>query len=227
MARAVSTLAARRRVRPLGGRGRPALRRIAPPGGLIGTAAPRLRAALARHDDDASHAVVLEAVARSLRGGTSIACALHEAADMLPPGPVAADLRAALTRHERGAPIVAVVDAWVAADPSSSRALAGAALAIGSEFGGARARALDGAAAGLRDRADLAREVRALTSQARSSTLVMVVAPVVFAVYAWTTDHRIAVLMLTTPLGWSCLASGILLDGIGAWWMAKLAARIA
>ena len=186
----------------------------------------RLRTALAGRDGDAEHAVVLEAVARSLRGGASLVVALHEATDALPPGPVADELRAALVRHDRGAPVIAVVDAWVAADPTPARSLAGAALALGSELGGARARALDGAAAGLRDRADLAREVRALTTQARSSTLVMVLAPVAFALYAWTSDHRVAVLMLTTPLGWSCLALGLLLDAVGAWWMATIVGRV-
>jgi tight adherence protein B len=186
-----------------------------------------LRRALAGGDGDTDHAAVLEAVARSLRGGASLAGALHEATGALPPGPVAEQLRTALIRHDRGAPVVSVIDAWVAADPTSSRSLAGAALAMGSELGGARARALDGAGAALRDRADLAREVRALTTQARSSTLVMVVAPVAFALYAWTNDHRVAALMLTTPLGWSCLGLGILLDAVGAWWMARLVARVA
>ena len=223
----MSAFAVRRRARALraqpdpgAGRGRRLVRPSCP---LVS----RLLGALASREADAEHAVVLEAVARSLRGGASLARALHEAAGALSVGPVAADLRAALTRHDRGAPVVAVVDAWVAADPTSSRSLAGAALALGSELGGARARALDGAAAGLRDRADLAREVRALTTQARSSTLVMVLAPVAFALYAWTNDHRVGVLMFTTPLGWSCLAMGLALDAVGAWWMAKLVGSVA
>jgi len=188
--------------------------------------ADRLRARRGAADADTDHAILLECVARSLRGGASLAHALVEAADSLPASPAVVELRSALALYDRGASVTAVVEAWVAADPSVARALAGAALALGADVGGARARALDGAADALRDRADLSREVRALSSQARSSALVMVLAPVAFVGLAWTTDRRVAVLMCTTPFGWTCLAGGLVLDAAGAWWMHRLTARV-
>jgi tight adherence protein B len=180
-----------------------------------------------RDRDDADHAALLEAVARSLRGGASLALALGEAVVSVPPCLAADELHAALARHERGAPVIAAIEAWSGGAPTAARSEAGAALALGSDLGGARAQALEGAAASLRDRAELLREVRALTSQARSSATVMVLAPIGFAFYAWTTDRRVAELMLTTPFGWACLAGGLALDALGAWWMARLTARVA
>jgi tight adherence protein B len=179
-----------------------------------------------RGSEDADHAMLLEAVARSLRGGSSLAHALEEGAEAVSPCRAADELRAALSLHERGAPVLATIEAWSGATPTPARTVAGAALALGSELGGARARALDGAAATLRDRGELLREVRALTSQARSSAAVLALAPIGFALLAWTTDHRLAAVMLTTPFGWACLVGGLALDGLGAWWMARLTARV-
>ncbi len=118
-----------------------------------------------------------------------------------------------------------MIEGWVGSRPTPARMLAGTALALGAEIGGAHARSLDGAAAGLRERAELSREVQALTSQARASAAVMVLAPVGFAAYAWTADGRVARLVLTTPFGWACLLGGLGLDLAGAAWMARLTAR--
>ena len=143
----------------------------------------------ARLVDEVDHAVLLEAVARSLRGGQSLSGASIEAgrtggagraADQLarlgPPAGGGAGDRGrgrALGREH---------------DPDQARLLAGAALALGAEVGGAHARSLDAAAASLRDRAGLQREVRALTSQARASAGVMVLAPLGFAAFTSITE---------------------------------------
>jgi tight adherence protein B len=189
-------------------------------------AAARRRLVGPRAGDDAVHARLLEAVARALRAGAAPTGALREAAASIDPGRVADDLRAALAMVERGAPLGDALSTFAAADGGPARQLAAAALALGAEVGGAWARALDGAAAGLRDRAEVAREVRALTSQARSSAAVMVLAPLGFAAYAWTTDPRIAAFALGHPLGWACLTTGFLLDVVGAAWMRALAGGV-
>ena len=180
-----------------------------------------------RRTDEAEVAAILEAVARSLRNGSSLVQALAAAVDAVPGGDASDALRSALVLHARGAPVRAVVDAWATGSTGRARSVAGAALALGSELGGARADALDGAAAALRDRAELHHEMRALTSQARSSATALVLAPLGFAVYAWTADRRVAGLMFTTPFGWACLVGGLLLDALGGWWMARLASGVA
>ena len=77
----------------------------------------------------------------------------------------------------------------------------------------------------LRDRVALDREVAALSSQARASAAVLVVAPVVFAGLAAVgrpTGRRV---LLGSPLGWACLAAGAASTRSGALWMSPTRGR--
>jgi tight adherence protein B len=165
---------------------------------------------------------LLEATARSLRSGASLRVALGEAASHMSPR-LAPGVAAAVTAAERGVPLVEVIDDWAANVPGEGVRLAAAALALSAELGGAAARSLDGVAATLRDRNGLRREVRALSSQARASAVVIGVAPLAFAVVAGSLDRRTIDFLLHTPAGIACLVFGVLLDGLGALWMHKLA----
>jgi tight adherence protein B len=176
--------------------------------------------------DEGDHACLLEAVARGLRSGQSMIGALGEAAEAEAERGPGVALARSVRLADSGLGVGAVVEDWVASRPSGARVLAGTALALGAELGGAQARALDAAAASLRERASLEREVRALSSQARASAGVMVLAPLVFAVFSGATNPRVAQVLTSTPLGWACLLGGLLLDGAGAGWMARLARRI-
>ena len=190
---------------------------------------PRLRELARRFrwvaaGSEAEHADLLEAVARSLRAGASLLTALEQAAASRS-GRVATDLQRTLVAVHRGAPLGAALEGWAAgADPV--RTMAGVALALGADLGGARARALDDAAASLRDRAALAGEIRALTAQARASAAVMVVAPIAFAVFGWLAEGGTAS-GFATPVGGACLVAGLTLDAVGAWWMAAWTRRVA
>ena len=79
---------------------------------------------------------------------------------------------------------------------------------------------------GLRDRAALAREVRALSSQARASAALMVIAPVLFLLLASVADARLPRVLFATPAGVACLVAGAALDASGAWWMTVLTRRV-
>jgi tight adherence protein B len=196
-------------------------------------AARRLRAVVTRRPwlrwwgrpgrDEIDHACVLEAVARSLRTGQSMAAALAEAAVAEHPRPAAAALARSIRLLEAGQSVAEAVQDWSTGDPSQARGLSAAALGLGAELGGAQARSLDAAASSLRDRASLEREVRSLSSQARASAAVMVLAPLGFAAYTWMTDPRVASVVVGSPIGWGCLGGGAALDGLGALWMAHLA----
>jgi len=173
--------------------------------------------------DEIDHACLLEAVARSLRTGQSMAGALREAARAEHPRPAADALARSTRLLDAGQGVAESVQDWSSGDPGQARSLAAAALSLGAELGGAQARALDAAASSLRDRASLEREVRSLSSQARASAAVMVLAPLGFAIYTWMTDARVASVMVGSPIGWACLAGGFALDAVGALWMARLA----
>jgi len=178
-----------------------------------------------RPRSDVEHAALLESVARSMRSGCSLTQALEEACAAPQPRETATDLSGVLRSVRAGVPLAEALSAWAACDDAARR-LAGAALTLGAELGGASARSLDAAACGLRDRAALAREVRALTSQARTSAVVMVAAPVAFVVLGAATDRRVAQGLLTTPTGLACILAGVALDLIGAAWMARMTRRI-
>jgi len=170
--------------------------------------------------------VALDAVARSLRSGASLRQAVGEAADAVP-GPLGADLGRVDVALAHGDPLVIALDRWLSARALPGVRLAVAALSLGAEAGGASAQAVDGVAATLRTNLDVAAEVRALSSQARLSALVIALAPVAFSLLAATTDGSTASFLLRTPLGLVCLAIGLGLDAVGFLWMRRIAAGVA
>nr|WP_283251116.1 type II secretion system F family protein [Rhabdothermincola salaria] len=164
---------------------------------------------------------MLQTVARELRSGTTLATAVVVAAEAGASRLDRADPAAAVLARSvrRGTPLGAAVETWMGPTPSGARRLAGTALVLAAETGGTTAVVVDGVADTLRDRVALEREVGALSSQARASAVVLVVAPVVVAVLATSADERIAAFLLGTPLGWACVVAGLLLDAVGAAWM--------
>ena len=66
-------------------------------------------------------------------------------------------------------------------------------------------------------------ELRALSSQARISALVIGLAPVGFGAFAAATDPRTSEFLLHTPAGLILLVTGLALDGVGWLWMQRLA----
>lgn len=168
----------------------------------------------------------LDLVARSLRTGASLHQAIGEAGDATP-GAVGADLRAVAAGCRLGQPLVTAVEAWSDRRPLPAVRLAAAALCLGAETGGAQARAVDGVAATLREHAALHGEVRALTSQARTSALVIAVAPVLFGALTIAVDPASATFLLRTPLGLALLVAGVGLDAVSVAWMHRLTSRVA
>ena len=171
---------------------------------------------------DAALPALLEGVARSLRSGATLQGALAEQSSAA--GRLGDDLRTVVEATNGGVPLVVALDAWPARCPTPGVRLAVAALALAAEAGGAAARAVDGVAATLRANLAVAGEVRAQAAQARLSGLVIALAPLAFATLAAGTDRRTAAFLLHSPLGSACLAAGLTLDGIAAWWMHRITA---
>jgi tight adherence protein B len=165
----------------------------------------------------------LESVARSLRAGASMPGAVARAGERVP-GPLGRDLLGVAATVEAGERLEGALDRWAARRPLPGVRLAVTALALAAGTGGAPARAVDGVAATLRARVAVAGEVRALSSQARASALVIALAPLAFMVLAAASDTRTAAFLFRSPAGLACLAAGIALDGVGALWMHRLAA---
>ena len=100
----------------------------------------------------------LEAMARSLRSGSSLRLAIAEAAASAP-APLGEGLAEVAEATGRGRPLNAAIDRWRDATPGDGVPLVAAALGLGAELGGAAARSLDGVAGTLRDRNGVRREV--------------------------------------------------------------------
>lgn len=163
----------------------------------------------------------LDAIARSLRTGATLRQALGEAAAAAPE-PLRAELTATHAAAVGGVPFTVALDAWEARRPRAAVSLAVAALALAAEAGGAAARSVDGVAATLRANLAVAAEARALSSQARYAALVIAMAPAAFGLLAAGADGRTAAFLLQTPVGLACLAAGLTLDALGAWWMHRI-----
>ncbi|HKA04994.1 MAG TPA: type II secretion system F family protein [Acidimicrobiales bacterium] len=165
--------------------------------------------------------VVLEDVARAVRSGSTLRHACAEAAST-GTDPLRTELAAVVERAERGQPLGGAVVDWSRQHASPDVRLAGAALALAAAAGGSPARAVDGAAATLRERRAVAGEVRAHSAQARLSAIVIGVLPLAFLTWALAADGRTAAFLVADPIGWACLVAGVVLEVLGALWMRRI-----
>lgn len=177
------------------------------------TAAQRWRG---RPDQADAIPQALELTARALRSGASVLTALDGVAAELPE----TGLRAVVSRVRGGLSLADALDDWVADTPD--RRTAAALLVLGHTSGAAMAASLDRAAASLRQRQALGDEIRALTSQTRTSGMVVAAAPAGFAVVVTLVDTGAMGGLLATPVGLASLVVGLALEGLGLWWMARL-----
>jgi Flp pilus assembly protein TadB len=166
---------------------------------------------------------VLDAVSRSLRAGAGVAESLRAATAV--GGVHAADLAVVTGMVDAGVGLSVAVGAWRDRRPTPVVALATAVLTFGVHTGSSVARAVDGAAATLRERLALMGEVRVMASQARASALVVGAAPVVFTAVVAVADPRVAVFLFTNPAGWVCVVVGGGLEVGCVAWMRSLVAR--
>ena len=120
----------------------------------------------------------------------------------------------------RGLSLTDALDVWVGGLPE--RQTAAALLVLGHRSGAAMAASLDRAAASLRQRQALGDEIRALTSQTRTSGAVVAAAPAGFAAVVAVADPGALGALLATPIGLLSLGVGLVLEGLGIWWMGRL-----
>lgn len=189
---------------------------------LGGLAALRLWRHRRRDLGDRALAAVLEAMARSLRAGSSMTQALRDVESGTLGAPIGDDLRWLVAMIDRGCSLDDAFDRWAASAASTPRHLAATALGLAARTGGAPARLIDSVAATLREREHLEREARALSTQARASAAVMAAAPFVFAVMAAMIDPGVMDFLVHSSAGLACVVVGLLLEGAGGWWMSRL-----
>jgi hypothetical protein len=151
---------------------------------------------------------VLEAAAQGCRAGLSLRAALDDAGAR----------RGVLGWTVAGAPASAP-------GHDADVALAHQAIVIADRFGGQVAWCLDRTATTLRERNALRAEQHTHTAQARLSARVLTWTPIVMTAGSCLLSTSARTVVLTTPLGWTCVLIGLALNGIGSWWMAALVRR--
>jgi len=158
--------------------------------------------------------VALDALGRSLRAGASVRTALSDLAraETSPAPALQGDLDAIVAVLDADLGLPEALRQWKDRRPDPDVRFVAAALAVGAGAGSLSARTVEDVAGVLRGRLDAGAESRALATQAQFSALVMVLAPIVFLVGVATADRAVATVVLTTPIGWICVAGGLLLD---------------
>lgn len=174
---------------------------------------------------DLTHPGALDQLAAHLRAGGTVLAGLRELARGT--GPLAGDLRAVVARVETGSSLADALSAWRAERPGSDAAALAAALEVAHTVGGGVAGPLEALAAGLRDRIEGARELRAQSAQARLSAWVVALAPVGALGLSLLSDHRVVTALVGTAAGRACVVAGVGLEALAAAWMRLILRRAA
>jgi tight adherence protein B len=176
-----------------------------------------------RHERRYGHTLplALDAVARSLRAGHSLRRALADAGAATS-GAVVGDLLDVVATADAGRPLTVALDRWAERRPRPDVLLVVAALGLAADTGAASAHAVEGVASTLRRRLAATAEAHSLGAQARASAVVLVAAPVAMAGVSLVSGGAAAGFLLGTPAGIACLVGGLVLDGAGGYWMARL-----
>lgn len=167
---------------------------------------------------------VLSGLARALRAGSTLHTALQRVAadDSL----AGRGLQHAARRVCDGSPVRDEVDRWAASLDHRDADLVRAVLNTGAATGGALAGSFDRAAATLQERADLTREISALTAQARASALLLSLAPAAFLLVTMLIDPAVLAAAVGSTERRLALLVGVVLDALGWLWMRQLTAAV-
>ncbi|MBX3314465.1 MAG: type II secretion system F family protein [Actinobacteria bacterium] len=201
----------------------PVLLVVALAGGGVITARAR---AVSRRPPVVDPVAVVEALVAPLGAGASLAQAVDAACERAPGSAAGAALAPVLRSIDEGRAAQAAFDRWVAGRGDPNLVLVADALAVAGTSGGSRAHALISVSRTIREREALAREVRALGSQSRTSAVVLSVVPVAFTGVVAVVDTRVAAFLFSTPAGVACLGSGLVADAFGWWWMRRLVGAV-
>jgi Flp pilus assembly protein TadB len=160
------------------------------------------------------YAVLLEAIARQVRSGSSLTGAfLAEISTSSPLGEVAGRISAGVSMADALHDLVPT-DADLAFVVQALRATA--------HLGGPIAATLDEAAAVLRERSAARAERRAHGSQARLSARVLTVVPLVFAAWSTIASYQTRAVYVSTAAGAACAVCGLMLNVLGWRWMNRI-----
>lgn len=163
----------------------------------------------------------LTLVASGLRSGLSLAQAVASGAqggsDVL-----ARQMRRATAEVALGVDLPDALDHVADRMDSDDLRWAVQALRIQRESGGSLSGILDTAATGVRQRAQVQREVRALSAEGRLSAVILMILPLAIFAFFFVIRRDYVEIFWTTTIGWTLLGFLVVILGIGALWMRRI-----
>lgn len=171
----------------------------------------------------ASVPVLLEAVARELRAGGTVASAVEQG---WATGIVERELAVIRSRGTLGLTLAENLSGWSESHRGSEAggavATAAVALRIAAATGGRAADPLDALAGAMRAETGARADARALAAQGRVSALILGILPAASLLFSLLFDGDAAAALLGSPVGRACLVGGLALEAVGLWWMRRI-----
>jgi tight adherence protein B len=187
----------------------------------LGLSSARRRSAkvAARCDEQLTDAV--RSISAGLRAGMSVTQSLAYTADEAD-APLAGSLRMLVDGLDLGVPLDDSLAAWGEASQSDDARLLAGVLRLHRRSGGDLPMVLDQVATTLGERRAAAREVRALTAQARLSGAILGFLPIGFFAFLWLTSRRDIQGAFHNPVGVAAVTIGLVLDAVAFVWIRRL-----
>jgi tight adherence protein B len=176
----------------------------------------RIAAAL---DEQLADAV--RSLAAGMRAGFSVPQAIAFAAREGEP-PLATALARIVDSVSLGGGLDDALERWATEVGTDDARLVVGVLALHRRSGGDLPHVLDQVAATLRERSSAAREVRALTAQARLSGAILGLLPIGFFAFLWMTSRGDIEGAFDSPIGVGAVVSGLALEGVAFLWIRSL-----
>ena len=194
-------------------------------GAAAGLVAPRVwerrrvvaRAALL--EDQLAEAV--SSLAAGMRAGLSLTRAIRFAAEEAEQ-PLGSSLSSVADRIDLGVPLDRTLDEWARAAGSADARLLAGVLDLHRRTGGELPAVLDGVASTLRERRAGAREVRALTAQARLSGAILGFLPIGFFLFLSVTSREDIAAAFHTSIGIAAIVLGFTMQALAFVWIRSL-----
>lgn len=164
---------------------------------------------------------VLQLIAGSLRSGFSLAQAL-DAVVRDGTQPAAGEISRALAETRIGSQLEPALERVAGRMASDDLRWIVMAIQIQREVGGNLAEVLLTTVATMRERAQVRRQVRALSAEGRLSAYILIALPIVIGTFFVTTKPEYMAPLYTTAVGWLMLAGSVVLMAVGTFWMSRL-----
>jgi tight adherence protein B len=163
----------------------------------------------------------IDLMVASLRAGAGV-LKCFEAAIIESRPPLRPQLEEVLGRIRYGDQPSAVYRGLVARVPLETFQLFASALAVHGEVGGSLASTLATVGRIIRDRIELSRRIRSMTSQSRASTIAVLCTTYFIALVMWRTDPDRMEEFLDTTVGSLAMSAAVILQGVGFLWISAM-----